>query len=114
MNTLYMKIHEFDADSHSLIVSFASDQTKSKDPNDYGRVAFQPATMWPDVTDLNEIKKRLAVAGVWHAERQARLEFLEENPGTVNNLKSLVGQSEAYSISSLTSAEEAFEYEVSV
>lgn len=96
-----MKITGFDEPSNSLLVSFASDETKSQNPEDYASIAFQPAIMWPDVLDANEIKKRIAVAGVYTASLQANTEKLNDDLQRINSLKTLVGQSETYNISTL-------------
>jgi hypothetical protein len=101
MNTLYMKIHTFEESSYSLIVSFASDTTESQNPDDYTKYAFQPMNMWPDVTDPTEIKKRIAVAGVYHAEQQEREEKFIADPAKVQAYKDMVGQENSYSLNSL-------------
>jgi len=98
MNTLYMKIHEYEEASKSLVVSFASDLTASQDPADYPAYAFQPLNMWPDVVDIEELKKRIAVAGVYHAEQQAREEAFNVDPTRVAQIKNLVGQLRAYAM----------------
>jgi hypothetical protein len=101
MNTLYMKIHAYEESSKSLVVSFASDLTASKDPADYPAYAFQPLNMWPDVSDLEEIKKRIAVAGMYHAEQQAREEVFNADPIRIAQMKNLVGQLRSYAITDL-------------
>lgn len=101
MSNLYMKITGFDEPSNSLLVSFASDETKSKNPDDYASVAFQPATMWPDVLEAEEIKKRIAVAGMYTASLQANIEKIKDDPLRINSLKALVGQAETYDINTL-------------
>lgn len=98
MNTLYMKIHAFEEQSYSLIVSFASDTTKSQNPDDYTRYAFQPMNMWPDINDPAEIKKRIAVAGVYHAEQQEREEKFIADAAKVQSYKDIVGQETTYSV----------------
>lgn len=101
MNTIYMKIHSFEEQTYSLIASFASDTTKYQDPDKYPSYAFQPMNMWPDVTDPNEIKKRIAVAGVYHAEQQEREEKFIADPAKVQSYKDMVGQEDAYPVSDL-------------
>jgi hypothetical protein len=101
MNTLYMKVHSFDEQSNSLIVSFASDTTSSQNPDDYTKYAYQPINMWPDVTDPVEIKKRIAVAGVYHAEQQEREEKFVADPAKVQAYKNMVGQGASYLIADL-------------
>ena len=102
MNTLYMKIYEYQEASGSLIVSFASDTTASQNPDDYGRMAFQPAQMWPDIDDVQEIKKRVAQIGIYHAGQQARNEQLKEDKAREAAFKALVGSEQTYSVSDLT------------
>ena len=101
MNILKMKIVSFDESSQSLEVAFASDETSSQNPSDYSAFAYQPLIMWPDVTDVNEIKKRIAVAGMWQAEQQAKKEAFNADPNKVAALKALIGQEFEYSVSDL-------------
>ncbi len=101
MNTLKMKIHGFEESSLSLLVSFASDATRSRNPDDYPKFAFQPSTMWPDVTDPEEIKKRIAIAGVWHAEQQAREEKVRVDAAQIERFKSMVGEEVQYAVSDI-------------
>lgn len=96
-----MKIVGFDEPSNSLLVSFASDETKSQNPDDYAPVAFQPATMWPDVVDAQEIKKRIAVAGMYNTSVQATMEKFSDDTARIDALKALVGQSETYAVEDL-------------
>jgi hypothetical protein len=102
-----MKIHAFEEASYSLIVSFASDTTLSQNPDDYPSYAYQPMNMWPDVTDPVEIKKRIAVAGIYHAEQQEREEKFIADPAKVQAYKDMVGQENSYPVSALTSSSAA-------
>lgn len=86
-----MKIHSFDEASQSLIVSYASDRTRSQNPNDYQTYAYQPAQQWPDITDPYEIKKRIAQAGMYITEQQRLREAFEENQANIEIYKSMVG-----------------------
>jgi hypothetical protein len=106
MQTLFMKIHAFEESSYSLLVSFASDTTKSQNPDDYPPYAFQPMNMWPDVNDPNEIKKRIAVAGMYHAEQQEREEKFVEDPTKVQQYTNMVGQESSYPVSELAQTED--------
>lgn len=103
MNILYMKIHAFEEQSYSLLVSFASDTTKSQNPDDYPSYAFQPMNMWPDISDPAEIKKRIATAGVYHVEQQEREEKFIADSTKVQQYKDMVGQENSYSIGNLVS-----------
>jgi hypothetical protein len=91
-----MKVNGFDEQSNSLLVSFASDTTNSQNPEDYPSYAFQPLNMWPDVSDPVEIKKRIAVAGMYHAEQQEREEKFVADPAKVAEYQAMVGQEDSY------------------
>ena len=102
MNKIKMKINGYDEETNSLLVSFASDETQSQNPNDYPSYAYQPMTMYPDVTDINEIKKRLAQAGIYLAEQQRIKEQFEADPAKVESYKAMIGQVVEYNISDIT------------
>lgn len=102
MQTLKMKIHRYDEASQSLIVSYASDETASSDPSAYEAYAYQPMTMWPDITDAEEIKKRLAHSGIYMAEQQKIKEDYIVDEARINSLKALVGTVAEYSVAELT------------
>ena len=97
-----MKIVGYDEASYSLLVSFASDETKYSNPEAYPPLAFQPMTMWPDITDMNEIKKRIAVAGMQEVTIQAAKESFTADDSKVNALKGMVGQVSEFSAVELT------------
>lgn len=88
-----MKVHEFYEDSLDITVSFASDETQSQNPDDYAKLAFQPLTMWPGVVDIDELKKKIAVAGVWQTQQQVIKEQTKNNPQLVEMLAALIGTS---------------------
>lgn len=102
MNSIKIKIKGYDEASGSLLVSFASDTTASTDPENYPAAAFQPATMWPDVSNIDEIKKRLAAAGIYSAQLQETKEKLAANPQQAEKFKALVGQVYEFAVADLT------------
>jgi hypothetical protein len=102
MDKVRIKISGYDEASHSLLVSFASDTTKSQDPADYPAYAFQPLTMWPDVTDPDEIKKRIAMAGMHHTQMQEAKEKFVADAQRVTALKAMVGQTQDFTVNELT------------
>lgn len=112
MNTLYMKIHAYDEHSHSLIVSFASDTTKSQNPDDYPQYAYQPLHMWPDISDPAEIKKRIAIAGMYHAEQQEREEKFVADPEKVQQYKNMVNTQVNFVVAELTVTLDSYSNEV--
>ena len=105
MQTLKMKIVGYEEESHSLIVSFASDETASPDPASYPSYAYQPMNMWPDITDANELIRRIGQSGMHMADQQRIKEQFVGNETLINNLKSFVGQELSYSVTDLTIAE---------
>lgn len=101
MNILYMKIHRFEEQSNSLIVSFASDTTKSQNPDDYPSYAYQPINMWPDINDPAEIKKRIAISGQHLVEQQEREENFVLDTSKIQEYKDMAGLSISYSVADL-------------
>jgi hypothetical protein len=115
MNKIKLKINGYEEESDSLLVSFASDETQSQDPANYQSFAYQPMTMWPDVTDLNEIKKRLAQAGIYLADQQRIKEQFKADPSKVEAYKAMVGEVLEFNISDITiPAESIYPNEVEV
>lgn len=103
MNTIKIKIVGYEEASHSLLVAFASDKTKYSDPEEYTAYAYQPINMWPGVTDVEEIKKRIAQAGIYLAQQQAEQEAFVADQARVDALRNLVGSTFEYPLSELVS-----------
>lgn len=101
MHTLNMKITGYDEDSQSLLVVFASDETASSNPEDYAAVAFQPTIMWPEVTDMAEILKRIALSGVEHVKYIAATEKAVTDTTKITTMQSWVGQTVTYALDDL-------------
>jgi hypothetical protein len=104
MSAIYMKIHGYDEASSSLLVSFASDKTKYQDPSMYPAYAYQPMKMWPDIEDMEVIKKRIALAGLSLTEDQAREEKFIADPVKVEQYKDLIGKEFSFDPEILISA----------
>lgn len=102
MNKVKFKITGYDDASDSIIVSFASDTTASQDPEAYTPVALQPLNMWPDITDVNELKKRIAMSGMYQAQRQEEQEKFKADPSRIEAIKALVGQTHEFTVEELT------------
>jgi hypothetical protein len=105
MQTLKMNIVAFDEQTHSLLVSFASDATASANPSDYQPVAFQPAVMWPDAKDASEIRRCIAIAGVAIAQQQVLKEAAAADAAGTAALQAMAGQSWEYSAAYLADPE---------
>jgi hypothetical protein len=98
MKKLFMKICDYEESSGSLIVRFASDETKSQNPDDYSAYAYQPANMFPDITDAEIIKKRLAIAGKYLAEQQKIKEDLKNSPQRIEEFKAMINSLNEYNV----------------
>lgn len=101
MNTVTVKIYEYDEESGALIAGFASDTTSSSNPDDYGRWSYQPANMWPHANTADEVMKELAKAGVAMCEEIVRMDAYKQNSAKVEAISSLVDTSATYNVSDL-------------
>jgi hypothetical protein len=95
INSITMKIYDFDEVSNSIIVAFKSNQS-TKSIDDQPRMAFQP-TMFED-TDPEKVIKRIAHSGVSIAEMQDKQDALKENFVAVDLYKNKVGQSLTFTL----------------
>jgi len=99
MNKIKYKVKEYDEQSHSVIIAFCSDETSSNNPDDYGAFAFQPIEQYPDITDIELLKKKIAQQGVALAEQAKVTEHAHANTEMQDKWKALVGQTFEYNIS---------------
>jgi hypothetical protein len=105
MNKVKFKVTGYDAAAKSLLISFASDTTASQDPADYVTYAFQPLIMWPDVTDITELKKCIAQAGMYHVEMQEADEKFVVDDTRIAAIQALVGQTHEFTVAELTATD---------
>jgi hypothetical protein len=96
MEKIKLKIVSYDSVNHSLQVSFASDETQSIDPASYPPVAIQVDNHWSDITDIEELKKKIAIAGIPVIQQQVARESLAANKSRQDFLKGLVGSTFEY------------------
>jgi hypothetical protein len=90
MSVIKVRVAEYDEASQSLLVSFASDNTKSQNPADYPVYAMQ-AVAWGASADVEEIKLAIARVGVGIVEAQEAKEAAEADPTRNAAIMSLVG-----------------------
>jgi len=116
MNKIKYKIKRYDEDSNSIIVSFSSDETATNNPDDYQEYAIQPIEMYPDITDMETLKKKIAEQGIGLANLAKREEDAKANTTMQNNWKALVGQTFEYNTSDVesTSTEVTYTNEINV
>ena len=106
MKNIKMKIVNYDKESHSLLVSFASDETRSSNPEDYPPIAFQTSEMWPDIHDMEELKMKIAEVGMSVVKQQIARENISGNPVKQIELQKLVGMEFEYSESDFVTEED--------
>lgn len=98
MQKLYIKVIDFEKESQSLIVSFASDETNSSNPGDYSATAFQPGLMWPDITDEKEIMQKIALDGFYMVKNQKLIEDSQKNIEKMNEYQKMVGKTFEFNV----------------
>jgi hypothetical protein len=116
MEKIKFKIHKYDEESNSVIISFSSDETATNNPDDYEGYAFQPIEMYPDITDMETLKKKIAEQGISLANMSKAKEDAKANTTMQNNWKALVGQTFEYNTSDVqsTSTEVSYPNEINV
>lgn len=89
-NKIYVKYHNYDKETDSLIVSFASDETQSQNPADYNPVVVQPTIQFPGITNENELAKKIAELGIDIAKHQKLVEDCHSGKANFKICESLV------------------------
>mgnify|MGYP000066981052 CR=1 FL=1 len=97
-----MKIVDYDVESESLIVCFASDCSK-KHIDEYQTLAYQP-TMFDNPEDTEDVLKQIAKVGLSVAEQQDKEDNFRENKFLETKYKEFIGKELEYD------AEELIEY----
>jgi len=110
MNKIKYKITRYDEDSNSIMVAFSSDKTATNNPDDYQEFAFQPTEMFPDITDMEELKKKIAEQGIALADIAKKAEDARANTTMINNWKALVGQTFEYNVADVQSTSTEITY----
>lgn len=94
MTGLNMKVHGFDGNTGSMIVSFSTD--RSIHPVDsYPKLAFQPINFTE--TDPDAVIKTIAAIGLQTALRQDKMDAMKDDPAFFEPYEALVGQTLHYS-----------------
>jgi hypothetical protein len=92
MNIVKVKIHEYDEETKSLIVSFASDGTASQNPDDYSKLSYN-LSLFDENDTIDDIKIKLAQSGLAIIRQQIQEEKSFKDPTKIDHLKTLVGSS---------------------
>mgnify|MGYP003353820229 CR=1 FL=1 len=98
MDTLTLKIHEYDADNHCLIVSFGTDAGE-KTVDEYEKYSFEIHNYNPD--DIADTIKQIAQQGAQIAHRKYMQEQSKQNEDTVTAAQNEVGKVYNFQIADL-------------
>ena len=98
MSQIYMKCKEYDPNTHSILIAFASDETKNQDPEFYGFLNYQPYFMFPDITNLEEMKERLIRIGISVVTEIIKKESLSENVNYTQDMENISNKTFTYNI----------------
>lgn len=92
-----MRITGYDDESNSVIVSFSDNGT------DFTRsFAYQP-TMYPDLTDPDEVLKRIAFSGISIIDQENTVKSFVGNEELVDQYRQRVGQELEFDVQQLLS-----------
>jgi hypothetical protein len=98
MNTLTLKVHEYDAESHTISVSFVTDDL-GQSVNDAPRYVYAVQNYNPD--DMDDTIKQIAMQGAFVAFEQLKRIRSMNNETHVNNAQSVVGRVYNFDIADL-------------
>jgi hypothetical protein len=98
-----MKIYSYNEETKQFTIAFASDETKSQNPDDYVKLAYNPFIMFPDITDPTLIPEKIALSGLYETKQQAKQEQLYQDPLYDSTYKNLEGQILTFDENDLTS-----------
>jgi hypothetical protein len=102
MEKIKVKIVAFDEESLSLVVAFGDSNSNFDASERNVTLAYQP-TMWPDVTDPNELLKRIAFSGIGILETEKLKKDFATNSSNITTYKSMAGQVFEFSVQELLS-----------
>ena len=80
MATIYTKVHEYNKDTQAVVVSFASNMTKSQNPDDHEKLNYNVANIVKEGASLQDLKDVLSQAGLGWCEIQCKKEMLDDKP----------------------------------
>lgn len=95
-----MKIHSYNEENGSLIVSFATNESNGT-PDDYTPVAFQPNVLNGSDSAEQEINQ-IAQRGLWIALEQNQKEQTGIDQAKIAYYMSLVGQTLEFNLSNIS------------
>jgi hypothetical protein len=100
MEKITMKVVGWDESTLSLIIKFNSDINESS-IDDCVELAYQPMSMFPNVENMEELLKRVAVGGIHLCEMRAIEEQNRKNEEKIQNFRDLKGQTFEFDVEHL-------------
>jgi len=100
MEKITMKVVDWDESSMSLIVKFNSDINETSIDNATA-LAYQPMSMFPNVEDINEVVKRVAVSGIHLCEMRSLEEQNRKNEEKLQKFRELKDQTFEFTVDEL-------------
>jgi hypothetical protein len=108
MSTIKVKVVGYDEASNAVLVSFASNETQSQNPEDYPPVAIQVHA----TADIEKVKRDIARMGIQVVLSQINKERVTADTGRLDEIKALIGQEFSFAESDLDTS--AFANEVTL
>lgn len=103
IQSLQIKIHAYEEESNSLIVSFGCDEL-ARPIDEQPKMAFQP-TMFEE-TDVSKVLQKIAQSGVSIVEQQIKQEQLSQNVIAIEEYKAKIGETLTYVVADLYQGEQ--------
>lgn len=104
MAKIKLKIHRYEEDSNSLIVSFASENSKIP-VDECVQMAYQPS-MFTEVDDPEKVMEHIAKSGVFYIEQEEKENKFRENTALIEKYKEFSGKEIEFDIDELFKPEE--------
>ena len=92
MSKLYYKIHEYDTGNNIFLISFASDTTKSSNPDDYAKHYISPNQTWPNANTADDLLQCIIEMCKYTVEIQESNESVSNQDELLNLYMSFSGK----------------------
>lgn len=110
MATIYLKIYEYNEDNNGIIVGFASSETNSQNPDDYGRYNYDLKYLFTDCKTVEQLRDNLAKTGISICDDIKKQEQLTANTTQIDIYKTMVGQTYEVDGTALTAGDADVSY----
>jgi hypothetical protein len=93
MATIYTKVHEYNKETQAIVVSFASTETKSQNPDSYEKINYSIHYLVGEGASQQDLKDALSKVGLDWCETHCKKEMLDGKPEKQTEVENLVGTS---------------------